>query len=242
MTDRETMELLRRLHTLHRQLGELNSRLRKGALQIKILKENARKKESELQGKKEEYKEFAIDSKKKENELKTVEEQVERRKTQLAEAKNNKEYSALKDQIEKDNLKIDSLSDIALEAITETEEFEKKVNLLKLEYEEDLKKIVEREKSWESDKKVIEEDIKHYTAVLKEEEQRLNREFHPIYLRVVEGYGGEDAMAAIDMDNYCGHCKQKVPYHFVNEILAGNPVVCPSCGRLLYIPEGYTIK
>lgn len=242
MTDRETMELLRRLHTLHRQLSELTARRRKGALQIKILKENARKKETELQEKKEEYKELVVDAKKKENELKLAEEQVERRKTQLSEAKNNKEYSALKDQIEKDNLKIDSLSDIALEVITEAEEFEKKVNLIKSEYEGELKQIAEREKSWESEIKIIENDIKHYAEVLKKEELLLNREFHPVYLRVVEGYGGEDAMAAIDMDNYCDHCKQKVPYHFVNEILAGNPVVCPSCGRLLYIPEGYTIK
>ncbi len=105
-----------------------------------------------------------------------------------------------------------------------------------------IKQIGDREKIWADEKKVIEDDIRHFSGVLKEEESKLNREYHPVYSRAVEGYGGEDALAPIDNENYCGHCKQKVPIHFVNETLGGKPVVCPSCGRLLYIPEGYTIQ
>ena len=51
---------------------------------------------------------------------------------------------------------------------------------------------------------------------------------------------GEDALAEV-AGQYCSGCNQMIPLNQINDLLLGRPLVCQGCGRLLYLPEGYTI-
>ena len=58
-----------------------------------------------------------------------------------------------------------------------------------------------------------------------------------VYQRIVR-QRGEDALAEID-DEYCGGCHQQVPLNVQAEIRLSHPMFCRTCGRLLYLPEGF---
>jgi predicted nucleic acid-binding Zn-ribbon protein len=89
---------------------------------------------------------------------------------------------------------------------------------------------------------MIELDIAQCSARLQEAEQRLPHDFRDIYLRLSHSMGGEQSMAQILDQKFCGGCRQAIPINFIAQVLHGKPVTCKSCGRLLYTTEGFSAK
>ncbi|MDO5580934.1 MAG: hypothetical protein Q4G69_07345 [Planctomycetia bacterium] len=242
MADTVVSELMVRLHSIHRQISELNGRLRKGGLLINLHKEKGTQLLQKLEEVKQEENRLILEAKNQENLLKTNEETVKKRKGQLLEAKNNKEYSMLKVQIELDEKENDRIADEALTALTAAEDYQPTVDLAQKEYDTVVKEIKEKEENWVKEKPIIEADLIRCKERLNQAEKELNKDFKELYKRLVEGYGGEEALAPIVNQVYCGHCNHQIPIHFINEVNNGSAKTCPSCGRLLYIPEGFVIR
>ncbi len=241
MADIQIAKLMERLYRIHRQLSELNGRLKKGRLRIGLREEKSKQALQELENKRQENHTLILNAKEKEKILKSAEDAIQKRKQQLNDAKNNKEYSALKAQIALDEKVMDALAEDALDALTDAENFMTVLDGAETSYKEDCQAENDAKQDWEKEKPVIEADLQRCTGLLKEAEKELTREFRPLYKRLVEGYGGEDALAPIMESCYCGFCDQKIPIHFVNNVLDGQPVVCPACGRLLFVPENFSL-
>jgi predicted nucleic acid-binding Zn-ribbon protein len=59
------------------------------------------------------------------------------------------------------------------------------------------------------------------------------------YRRMVAGRG-EDAMAPLDGES-CGGCYQIISPSLLDKLRLGQPVICTSCSRLLYVSDSQTV-
>ncbi|MDD3587130.1 MAG: hypothetical protein PHQ75_08100 [Thermoguttaceae bacterium] len=234
-------ELMVTLHRYHRQLTELRYRLKKGMQIIEYNETRLASAQQELEKRVAEQTRMRLAVKENETRLKTFEEGLKKRRTQLGEAKTNKEHQALKDQIEQDEKTGSVLADGVIAALDEIDRFTPIVDEARKEVERLEKLIAEAKAEYDQDRPAIEADIATYTERLAKAEEELPLPFEEPYRRLVEKLGGETAMAPIVNGNYCGHCNTLIPIHFVADICNGHPFTCQVCGRMLYIPENYVI-
>ena len=232
-------DVMARLHQLQTRLGELNARLRRGPLVIKTQEENIRKSLVEIEKLRETHKQLQQEAQKKEQEVSVSDLALAKRKTQLSEAKTNKEYQALQHQIKADEAARSVLDDEALEAIDKAEKFAD--NFPKVEAElAKTKEVLDRtRKKFSAEKLDIEAEIARINSQLQDVEARLPREFREVYDRLIRSVGGENALAAVENQKYCGGCNYQVPVNSLAMILQQIPITCSSCARLLYVDEGF---
>ena len=235
----ELTELLGRLERIQRQLADLHGRLRRGPLLAKSQEATIQALRQKLEQAQARQKALILDLKEKERRNLESENAIARRKTQLAESKNNKEFQALKAQIAADEEANSLLADEVLEAMEKSENFVQTV----LDAEAELKKAIQNhetsQKQFQAEEPTIRADLQKYTRELQAAENELSREFREVYDRLVKSHGGDQALAVITNQKFCGGCNQTVPINLIALVIQGRPVPCSSCGRLLYVPEGY---
>lgn len=230
-----SIELLRTLHRIHRQLGVLRQRLAHGPRVVEAREANVRRLEEQLGQVSDAVKGRRLAADQKQLQLKTGEEKVEKYQRQLNEAKSNAEYQTLKDQIGAVKMTNSVLEDEILEAMEKVDELKARVR----EAEADLATArAEADKTAgevRQKEPLIQGDLDRLEAELKESEEALPIDFQEVYRRLVR-HRGEDAMAPLDGE-FCGGCNQHVPLNMVSQVMLSKPVFCKSCGRLLYLPE-----
>jgi uncharacterized protein len=149
-------------------------------------------------------------------------------------ASNNREFQAIKEQIAADTQANNVLSDEILEILEEIDGLQ----IALKDFEEKLKLI-------EADKVKIDASVAQRITVLQQElvrvegnlagtEKDLTPDFLVDYKRLVANRA-EDCMAALD-DVSCGGCYTGLPPRVLDKLRMANPILCPSCGRLLYRP------
>ena len=232
-------EVLEHVHIIQTRLGELNGQLRRGPILLKNQAGRIQKTIEKLEKLKAEHRELLAEAKSREQEVIAHGQAIIRRKQQLQEAKTNKEYQALQIQIEADEATRDILDDEALDAIEKAERFALKL----LPVEEELTKSQEvhgtTKSKFLSDRPHFEAEIADYSKQLQAEEAKIPIVFRAIYDRLVSSVGGENALAVVEDQKYCGGCKHQVPVNSLAHILAKKPVTCSSCARLLYVPADF---
>ena len=232
-------ELMERLGRLQRQFDDLEGRLRRGPLLLKSQETVARNCRDNLEKVRERHKQLRLDAKEKEKHNEEGEQSIARRKTQLAESKNNKEFQALKLQIAADEAANAVLADETLEAM----EIAEKYNDTVVAAEAELKKSIElynaTKKSFLEEEPTIRADFARCSDELKAAEGELSKDFRECYERLVRSHGGGEALAVITNKNFCGGCNQTLPINSIAMVIQGKPITCNSCGRLLYAPDGY---
>ena len=173
---------------------------------------------------------IAADSK--QLQMREREDKIHKWRGNLNSAKENREYQALKDQIAADEQANSVLSDEILEilesidaATDELAASETQAKLLTQELVEVQSQVAER-------KVVLEGELERVNAELAEAEKGLAGDFKREYSRLVVAKG-EDAMAELE-GNCCGGCYQSLTPQRLDQLLQGQPIICPSCGRLIY--------
>ena len=232
-----TTAALRTLHRIHRQLNDLKERLQRGPRVAQAHQANVQRMEDELGALEKDTLALRVATEDKQAQLGTGEAMVEKRRVQLRSAADNREFQALQDEIAAAEMANSVLTDEILEAMEKLDEMDQRVarateavTHTRAEAEKACREIQEQEPT-------IEADIQRLEAELKQCETDLPGEFRELYGRVVR-QKGEDALASVE-NEYCGGCNQHVPVNLVNELMLNHPATCRSCGRLLYLPEGY---
>lgn len=238
----ELTELMDRIHRMQGQLNELEGRLRRMPQVLKVQENTILKLKKNLDDLLEEQKQLALESKNKEKEMLSSEKALERRRTQLLEAKTNKEYIALKQQIAADEAANSVLADEVLEAMEKSEAF--KVNPEKALAE--LKKAEEMYHSTKAlfaqDEPLVKADIERLRGLLKESERELPQDFKEPYERLVRSLGGSEALAIVRNQKFCGGCNRQVAINLLARVVQKKFVTCATCGRILYIPEDFVFE
>lgn len=241
-SNNEVPDLLNRLDSKQKQLGDLHARLRRGPLMIKSQEKVKQGIQEKLDQARTKEQELLLDVKEKEKRNQESENMIARRKMQLSESKNNKEYQALKQQIAADEESASHLADEVLEAMEICDEHAKTIH----EIEEELEKVSQLLESaklrFEKDQPIIQQDIQTCSEELKQMESELSRDFREIYNQLVKFHGGDQALAIITNQKYCSGCNQTLPINSIAQVIQGRPITCSACGRLLYVPEGYQFE
>ena len=229
------LELLRTLHRIGRQKADLESRLRRVPALVTAHRNHIETTGAEFDKLKEEHKEYRMLVDAKQGRLQDGEAKIEKFKTQLNSAVNNREYQALMDQIEATKMANSVLSDEILEGFERLDEFEAKV----AEGEKRVAEIHEKSEAaivqvQESEPK-LKEALTHLEAELAEARTQATPQFLAEYERIVRSLG-EDALSPI-VGTSCGNCHQTVPLNEINKIALEELVVCGSCGAILYTSE-----
>lgn len=235
----ELTDLLGRLDRIQRQLSDLRSRLRRGPLIVQTQLNQVQSLTTKLETLRKEHQQLVLDAKEKEKLNSESENAIARRKTQLSEAKSNKEFQALKAQIAIDEESNLELTARALKALEKSEDFVENVTQAEAELEKAKQLYGQRKAEFEKELPHINEDVTRCTAELQAAESELSKDFREVYDRLVHSRGGEDALAVIANQKFCSGCNQMVPINSIALVIQGKPIPCSSCGRLLYVPEGY---
>ena len=235
----EIRDVLEQVHLIQTRLGDLNGRLRRGPLLLKNQEGNIQKCTEKLNKLQEEYRLLAAEAKSKEQEVAVHDQTITKRKLQLQEAKTNKEYQALQVQIQADEAVRDVLDEEALEAIEKAEKFAKNFPPIEAEVKKAQELYETTKQKFLSEKPHIESEITEYNKQLQSEETKMPREFREVYDRLVRRVGGENTLAVVENQKYCGGCNHQIPVNSLAHILAKKPVTCSSCARLLYVPTDF---
>lgn len=231
-----TTNVLRDLHRIHQQLGDLRDRLERGPKQIKAREANVARLEGELNQVKANAKAARVTVDQKQLLLKTGEGKIADLKTKLNQASSNREYQALRDQIAADQMANSVLADEILEAMEKIDEVAGGVGEAEQKVAKGKEELAKIKQQVANQHDSLAEDVRRLEAELKAAEAVLPDDFREAYYRIVKSKGS-DAMAQVE-NGCCTGCYQQITQNMNNNLLMGRIVFCQgSCGRLLYLPE-----
>jgi len=232
-----SVEILRQLHRIHKQLSDLHERLNRGPKQIRARELNVKRQEDLLAQGQAEYKAFRTATDAKQLQFKSKEEKGKELRLKLNTASSNREYQALKDQIAADEMANSVLADEILEALEKIDAYQAAIKELTSNVAKVKEELQRMQKEVANREPALQADIQRLEAELNTAEAELPEEIRDTYQRMVR-QKGEDALAPVVGDMCCGGCNQQITVNMYNNLTLGHPVFCKACGRLLYLAEG----
>lgn len=227
--------VLRTLHRIHRQLTDLRERLARGPKQIQAAEANVQNCEHALQQTRAEAKAMRVASDQKQLQLKSREDKVKDLRRKLNTVSSNREYQVLLEQIAAEEMTNSVLADEVLEALDKIDAFQKNVAEAEAVLAAGKQRTQEVRAEVARQAPSLKTEIARLEAELKQEETGLPEDILQVYHRIVR-QKGEDALAAVE-NQCCDGCNQQVTLNVYSHIMMGTPMLCRSCGRLLYVPE-----
>lgn len=227
-----TVSLVQRLHRINRQKTDLNGQLARCPRLIAAATHKLHSAQQLVSDTRNNLTELKMSADRKQLQMREREEKIHKWQGNLNAAKENREYQTLKDQIAADEQANLVLSDEILEILEAIDSVtsdlaasEEHVKLLEDELRQVQTQVAER-------KTVLESELQRVCAELAEAESGLSGDFKREYSRLVIAKG-EDAMAELE-GNCCGGCYQSLTPQRLDQLLQGQPIICPACGRLIY--------
>ena len=230
-----SLDVLRTLHRIHKQLTDLKDRRDRGPRQIRAGEAGTKQREDELHKLREELKTMRKTIDQKQLQMKSNEQKIKDLATKLNMAASNREYQILKDQVAADTMANSVLEDEIIEMLEQVDAFQLKIAEAEGTLKTTQEKVAAARKKIESQSVSIQGDIERLEAELKHCEGELPEEIRQTYHRLTREKG-EDALAEV-VDGACGGCCQQVPLNVQANIRLLQPTFCRTCGRLLYVAE-----
>ncbi len=230
-----SLDVLRTLHRIHRQLTDLKDRRDNGPRQIRAGEAGIHQREEELNKLREELKTMRKTIDEKQLQMKSNEHKIKDLDTKLNQAASNREYQILKDQIAADKMANSVLEDETIEMMDQVDAFQPKIGEAEGLLRTTQEKVAANRKAVQAQAALIEGDIERLEGELLRTEEELPDEIRQAYQRLVR-QRGEDALAEVREDA-CGGCCQQVPINMLANIRLSHPTFCHTCGRLLYVAE-----
>ena len=233
-----SLEVLRTLHRIHRQLGDLKERRDRGPKQVRATEMNIQCREEEVTRLRDELKTMRKGADQKQLQLKGHEEKVKDLRRKLNTAASNREYQILKDQIAADEMAKSVLEDEIIELLEQVDQFQPKIAEAEAGLTAAREKAAQVQAEVDQLAPLIQGDIKRLENELAQCESQLPPSVRDAYRRMAR-QKGEDALAEV-VDGCCRGCNQQVPLNIQAEIRLLHPTFCRTCGRLLYLAENPT--
>ncbi|GAB6164948.1 phospholipase [Thermostilla marina] len=240
-------ETLRDLHLAHQQAEQLRARLSRGPRIQAAFKKKIQEAQQALEAVREAHRKLESAVREKQGQYDQNLATIQRRKGQLMEAKSNREYQMLKDQIAADEMANSVLADEIIDLMTraeekaeEVKEAEKALAAVQAEAEKAAKTFAEEAPTIEADLQRVEERIRALEEALpaRPEHERANEQregVRQLYRRALASMGAQ-ALAEV-RNGVCSGCNQRIPLNQLNNLLLGHTSCCRACGRVLYPEE-----
>jgi len=230
----EQIKLLVELQGIDTNIRRMETEIESVPVVIKDMEEGFKSKTTNLKKLEEESKALVLKRKEKEGELEAKEGVAKKYQSQLFQIKNNKEYSALQDEIgrakadgsviEEDILKIFDAID------AKNKEISKEKEIVKAEEG----KLEEEKKKLNAQALAAKSELEGVKAKRSELAAKVDPKSLAKYERLLNN---KDGLAIVPIANEaCQGCFRILPPQVINEIrMHEGLVVCDSCARLLYI-------
>lgn len=183
-----------------------------------------------------------------EHQARDAQAKVEHLRQQMNSVKTNREYSALL--VEMNTLKIEKekLEDQALQQLERVEAVAKQIAQADAAIDTQRKLVQNAAAEVQARQDEVAHELAEATAHRDEVASKLPGEVLESYERAANAHDGE-AMAEVveenrrSMEYTCGGCFMGIPVELLNALLRNDerPVVCPSCGRILYVQEALRV-
>ena len=230
-----SVDVLRELHRIHRQVSDLKSRLARGPKQVEAVQQAVQCGEQDLATAKERFKQARKESADQQLHLREREAKIVDVQRKLNECQTNIEFKTLKDQIAAEKQASSVLEDEILDKLEKIDQLQSHVHEVEqklAKYREELAKTQARVTSQHAG---LQDELAQVSEVLAQTEVRLPEGIRVEYDRIVKARG-EDAMAPVDGE-CCGSCFTMLTAQTMNLLQLSRLVFCKSCGCLLYLSE-----
>ena len=211
---------LRTLHRIHRQLADLRDRQTAGPRKVAAGTRQLEAAEARKAAAQDDVKKARMAADQKQLQLKSAEVKHRDLEGKLNACKTNREYQALKEQ---------------LEALERIDALKPTVPAAEKEVEETRKMLASATAAVEAEAGRLADEVARVRGELETVERDLPADVRDRYERIVKQKGA-DGLAAVEGQS-CGGCFQSLTGNMLSDLLMGRIIVCRSCGRLLYSPE-----
>ncbi len=228
-------ELLRSLHSLLRQLAELEGRLERGPRQVAAAQATVDRAAAEVEKWRQKVREAKLLADRKQLDLKSSESRIADWQGKLNACSSNKEYQTLLEQIAAGEMAGSVLQDEILETLERIDGLESETKAVQESLaaaQVDMQKTSERIAAAEAG---LRAEIARVAGELTAAEQHIPGALKADYERVVRQLGA-GGMADVE-EGACGGCGQQLSLNQTSDIILQKAVFCQGCGALLYPPE-----
>ena len=175
--------------------------------------------------------------------LKMREAHIEKLRTQQQQAKTNKEYQAFLTEINTEKVDRNRVEEDAIKALEVVERTQGEVKILQGQLDEEQKKLAEVKAQLGGKLSELQVEIDQLKPAREEAFNAVPPRAVKEFERLAERFEGE-AMSALEKPDrrheeyVCGACQMSLVVDVYNRLHSRDELVpCPSCGRMLYIPE-----
>jgi predicted nucleic acid-binding Zn-ribbon protein len=236
----KTVDALRTLHRIHRQMADLKDRLERGPRQVRAGHQAVERTEHELTTAKETYKRTRMESDGQQLQLKQREAKIDDLQRKLNECNSNAEFKILKDQIAAEKQANAVLEDEILDKLERLDELQHKTHEAEQRLVKTREELQKTQQRVEGEHGKLQSELERVKAELQQTEASLPTDFKADYDRIVRARG-EEAMAPVDGET-CGGCNTILTPQVMNELYLSKMVFCKACGCLLYLPEDRSVR
>lgn len=227
-----TVDAVRTLHRMHRQLEDLRGRLAAGPRAVDARTKAVDACAAKLAALQEEVRKARVVGDQKNLQLRSIEARINDSEAKRNGAKTNREYQLLGEQIAADAEAKRVLEDEILEALERVDALKATLPPLETEAAAARTALAETKRRVAEERGGLDAEVARIAADLERAEQDLPADSRESYRRIVKSKGA-DAMAMLEGES-CGGCNQQLPANAVAELVTGRVVPCRGCGRLLY--------
>ncbi len=230
-----TAEVLRELHRVHRQLADLNDRVRRGPRQVLAGQNAVARCDEELATLKDEWKTMRVQSDDQQLQLKQREAKIADLNRKLNECKTNTEFKMLKDQIAAEHKANEVLEDEILDKLERLDTLKDAIKRAEAQVAKAHQELQKTQQRVDQEQATLQSEIERVNGALQQAEAGLPADFKAEYQRLVRGHG-PDGLAPVDGET-CGSCHTVLTPQTMNELYMSKIVFCKSCGCVLYLAE-----
>ena len=175
--------------------------------------------------------------------LKTREAHIEKLRAQQQQAKTNKEYQAFLTEINTEKVDRNKLEEDAIKALEVVERTQGEVKTLQAQLDEEQKKLSDTQAQIGGKLAELQAEIDKLRPARQQALNDVPPKARAPFERLAERFEGE-ALSPLEKPDrrheeyVCGACQMSLVVDVYNRLHSRDELVpCPSCGRLLYIPE-----
>jgi hypothetical protein len=223
---------LRELHRIHTEIQRVRMEMERGPRQVRAKRKLVENKTAEIEQLRQRLTQTRKSADEKGLQLKSNEAKLHGLQVKLNQATSNREFDALKGQMDADQMANSVLEDEILEALEKVDALKRGIETAeqeKRDYEADAERFASQVASAEGDLKA---ELARLEASLAASEKIIPAGLMTDYRRLVQGHGAT-ALAPIE-NKACSSCMTTVTTQQSIDLRSGRFTFCRSCGRMLY--------
>jgi len=230
---KEEIKKLVEVQKLDEEKYDLQSLLETFPEKIKEMDELLEAKKDAAQNTGEELKVLQVLKNEKETEMQIKEEKINKHKMDLYQIKNNKEYTALEQEIKSIRADVSILEEEIIGYFDKIEEARILRERKKVAFESEGKKFEQKKVEIAAEEKKLLESLSRIDSTRGALAKNIAPKVLEVYERIIKNKG-RIALAKVNGD-FCGGCNMQLRPQIVNDAkLQKNIVYCENCGRMIY--------